>query len=122
VLVDGSGLAGQADALPHLVRFGPNVDPRDLDQAFVRLEQGREDAHGRRLPGAVGAQQPQDRPLRDHQVEAVERDDLAVALDEPLRSDHVAHSLTLLRHGRPLLRLRDGFRRYLGGGASFDVT
>jgi hypothetical protein len=94
VFVDGGGLPGQADAFAHLVRIASNVESCDLHGPLVGLQQGRQDADRGRLPGAVRAEEAEDGPLRDHHVEAVERDNLVVSLDQPLRADHVAHKVT----------------------------
>jgi hypothetical protein len=55
VLVDGRVLAGQADALSDLVGLLGDVEPGHHRQALVGLEQRGQDAHGRRLAGAVRA-------------------------------------------------------------------
>src|SRR5439155_7558900 len=54
-----------------------------LDAARVGMDEPREDAHRRRLAGTVGAQEAVHDARRDREIQAVERDHLAVALDEP---------------------------------------
>src|SRR6185437_9660837 len=56
-----------------------------LDRARVRMEQAGEQAHRRRLAGAVGAEEAVDNPARDGQVEAVEGEPRAVALAQAAR-------------------------------------
>ena len=64
-LVDGGVLAGQADPGlgPH--RFGDDVDAVDERSSGVGAQERGEDAHGRRLAGAVGAEQADDLGARD---------------------------------------------------------
>ena len=58
-----------------------------LELALVGDRLGREHAHGRRLAGAVGAEQADARPDRDVEVEAVDGRDRAVALDGPAQAN-----------------------------------
>jgi hypothetical protein len=74
------GLLGQPEA-------------QDLELALVGDRLGREEAHRRRLPRPVGAEQADARPLGHVEVEAVDRDDRPVALDDAAQADGkpVAH-------------------------------
>ena len=60
-------------------------------------EQGGEDPHHRRLPRAVGAEEPEDRALGDGQVHSVEGGGGAEALHQPLDDDRIGHD----GHARP---------------------
>ena len=100
VLVDRGVLAREADACLDALGVARDVDPGDLGGAAVGLEQGREDAHGGGLARPVGAEQAQDGALGHRQVEAGQRLDPFVALDEPGGPDHVGHQLPL----RPVFR------------------
>ena len=61
--------------------------PEDGGPARVGAQNGGEDAHGGRLAGAVGAEQPEDRPLLDGERHPVERAHVALGedLDEVVR-------------------------------------
>ena len=59
----------------------------DADLARVRAQLGREDAHGSGLAGAVRAQQREDRPGGDVEVEAVEHGLLAEPLGQTAHGD-----------------------------------
>ena len=78
---------------PDCVRLAYDVEPRHGRAAGVGAKQGRQDPDGRGLAGAVRAEQPEDRALLDHEVDAVERADLvlaaAVDLDQALRDDRL---------------------------------
>ena len=91
VLVDRRVLAGEPDRLPDRLRLAQHVEAGDPRAAGVRPEQRREDAHGRRLAGAVRAEQPEHGALLHLEVDAVERAHLALAravdLDETLCFD-----------------------------------
>ena len=57
--------------------------PATRARALVGLEERRQDPDGGRLAGAVRAEEPEDGPGRDVQVDAAERLDVPVALAEP---------------------------------------
>ena len=80
VLVHGRVLAGEPDALAHLAASRTTSKPATRAVPSSGREQRRQDPDGRRLAGAVRAEQAEDGPGRDEQVDAVERDDVAVAL------------------------------------------
>ena len=65
VLVDGGVLPGQADDAAQLLGLADDVEAGDGRSARVGLEQRREDPDGRRLAGAVRAEQAEDRALLD---------------------------------------------------------
>ena len=104
VFVDRRVLAGEPDPLAQRGSVVAHVEAEHARAAGVGLQQRGEDAHERRLAGAVRAQQPHDLALPDGQVDAVERAHLAEALDEAAHLDRgrIAH---------PALRLRPPFRR-----------
>ena len=98
VLVDGRVLAGQADDRAQLLGLAHDVEAADGGAPGVGPQQGGEDAHRRRLAGAVRAEQPEDAALGDGQVEPVERAHLAlpraVDLDQAFGDDGVRNNRT----------------------------
>ena len=64
VLVDRGVLAGQADGGPNRVRLAEDVVAGHRRPAAVRVEERGEDPDRRRLAGAVGAEEAQDRAGR----------------------------------------------------------
>ena len=64
----------------HALRIGPQVVPPDLDLAGVGSEHRGEHVDGRRLAGAVRAEQGEDRSRGDLEVDPVEHDVVAVGL------------------------------------------
>ena len=72
VLVDRRVLAGEPDLRPQRRRVADDVEAEDGRAAAVGPQQRREDPDKRRLAGAVGAEQPQDRAGRDVEVDSVE--------------------------------------------------
>ena len=88
LVVERGVLEDQADAAPHLVGLAGDIDAGDLDLPGGGLEQGAEDADGGRLAGAVGPQEAKDLTLRDIEVDAPNRLDLAVLLDQTAHLDH----------------------------------
>jgi len=89
VLIDRGVLAGEPDVAAHVVRVFEDVDARDFGGAAVGAQEGGEDAHGRRLAGAIGAEQPEHGAGADIEVDTAERGDLAVALGQAGRPDGV---------------------------------
>ena len=87
VLVDGGVLPGQPDDPPHRLGLLDHVVTEDGGVPRVGAQDGGEDAHGRRLAGAVGAEQAEDGALLDVQRDAVERAHVAPGehLDEVVR-------------------------------------
>ena len=75
-VVDGGGLAGEADPLLDALGIADDVDAGDDGGAGVGAGEGREHVDGRRLAGAVGAEEREDLAAGDLEVETVE-DDLA---------------------------------------------
>jgi len=64
VLVDGRELAAEADRGANGITLVADVVAGHAGAAPVRVQERGEDADGRGLPGAVGAQEAQDRPGR----------------------------------------------------------
>ena len=111
VLVDGGVLAGEPDPAAYLGRVGQHVDAGDLGPAGVGAQQRGEDAHRGRLAGAVGPEQPQHGALGHLQVDAVERLDVAVVLDQSFSDhcvSHVGHCDT--GHRQASSELREAYR------------
>ena len=79
-VVDRGELAGHADQGAHPLRIGPHVAPAHLDLTGVRGEHRGEHVHGRRLAGAVRAEEREHRARRDLEVDPVEDEGLAVRL------------------------------------------
>ena len=80
VLVDRRVLAGEADGPAHLVGLGRHVVAADPRDAGVRLQQGRQDAHGGGLAGAVGTEDAQHGAGGHRQRDAVQGLGVAEAL------------------------------------------
>ena len=72
-----------------------------LDLALVGDRLRRQQPHRGRLAGAVRAEQADARALGHVEVEAVDRGDRAVALDDPADADREAHRRRGYRAGRP---------------------
>jgi hypothetical protein len=88
VVVDGGGLARQADLGAHGGGVGADVDAADAGGARIWWQQGGQDADEGGLAGAVGTEQAVDAAPLDGQGEAVQRTDLAAeGLDEALGLD-----------------------------------
>ena len=79
-VVDRRELAGHADLGAHALRIGPQVVSADLDLPGVGSEHRGEHVDGRRLAGAIRAEQREDRSGGDLEVDPVEDDVLAVGL------------------------------------------
>ena len=63
-------------------------DAEDRRAPRGRMDEPENRPHGRRLPGAVRAEEAGDRPRRDREREIVDREGRAVPLREPLDLDH----------------------------------
>jgi hypothetical protein len=87
-IVDGRMLADQADPLADSVRPRHHVEPGHFGPAAVRPEQRGQDSHGRRLPGAVAAEQAVHCPLAHGQVEPVQGGRVAIQLAQFFDNDH----------------------------------
>jgi hypothetical protein len=87
VLVHGRELARQPDHRSQLQRVADDVEAGDPGRAGVRLDQGREDADGRRLAGAVGPEEPEDGSGLDREVDPLQRLDLPERLLEAVGTD-----------------------------------
>jgi hypothetical protein len=94
-VVDGRVLPCQPDQLPDLVGLPDRVVAADHDATVVGSEQGRLDADRRRLAGAVGAEQAQDRALGHLEVDAGQRGGGTEPFDQALGLDCVAHAATM---------------------------
>src|SRR4029450_12632289 len=75
-------LQGDPDGPPDLGRLPDDVETGNPGGALGRLQQGGEHAHRGRLARAVGAEEAEDLPFRDLEVDAVDGDDLPEATDQ----------------------------------------
>ena len=100
VLVHGGVLAGQADLRAQGLGVAHDVQAGDLGAPSVGQQQGGEDADPGRLAGAVGAEEPEDRPRRHLEVDALQRMHGAEVLGERLGTDD------RVGHGAPGYRSR----------------
>ena len=87
MLVDGGVLTGETDHAAYRLGLVGDVEAQDAGVAAVGLEDGRQDAHGRCLAGAVRTQQPEHGSGRHRQVDPVERHDRTKALCQALDLD-----------------------------------
>ena len=86
-LVDRRVLAGEADLRAQLGRVLDHVEAGDARAPRAGREQRGQDPDRGRLPGAVGAEQPEHGPLLDLEVDPAERLDVAVGLLQALDLD-----------------------------------
>jgi len=82
--VERRAVGDEAQAPARLERLGGDVVAVDAHAPAVGGEQAAEDAQGRGLAGAVGPQQAQDLAAAHLEIQAVEGDELAVALRDAL--------------------------------------
>src|SRR6185295_9136289 len=87
-------VAGPPFGLDRLVE---DVEPCDNRFSFGRRHVAGEDAHGRRLPGAVRAEEAEDFAALDPEADVVDRGDAAIAFREVLNLDHRANSYRICR-------------------------
>src|SRR5262249_37243674 len=92
-LVDGRVLAGEPDSLAQQTGVLDHVEAVHAGGPAVRLEQGREDADGRGLAGAVRPEQAEHRSLLGKQINTIECSHVAVLLAESLSLDRWGHWL-----------------------------
>ena len=88
-LVDAGVLRDVADRAPHGVLLAAHVVPGHRGRAFVGVGQRDEHAHGRRLAGAVRAEQAEDLSFAHAERDAVQRLHLAVALAQRVDDDRI---------------------------------
>ena len=86
-LVDRGGLAGQAHAAAHRVGLAQHVVAVDPGGAARGPGQGGHHAHGRRLAGAVGAQESENGASRDREAHTLHCDRVAEVLDQVVGLD-----------------------------------
>src|SRR4029453_2079196 len=87
-LVEAGVLPGHTDDPAHGGGVGHDVEAADPARAGVGGGHGREQAGGRGLARPVGAEHAEYPPGGDDEVDAVDRDLIAVALGEAPRRDH----------------------------------
>ena len=110
--VERRGLGQVPDAPATLGVPGSHELAGDLAATAIGHERAREDLHRRGLPGAVGAQETHDRAALDVERDAVERNQVTVALEQAACVDHRL-KLTL-RFGVDLEALQElSIRRYI---------
>src|ERR1035437_317510 len=113
-----AALFGQVpDALLELV---VHLLAEDADLARVRLRDVHDHADGRRLPGAVRAEQAECRAVRDLEVEMIDRRELAEALHDTLKRDRGRHAAFPPRWF--LGGYTDGWGRSLGDAGRGPLT
>src|SRR5207248_5803478 len=89
-----------ADVLAHLHRLRHDIEAGDARDAAGRRQVRREDAHGRRLAGAVEAEEANDLSLVDLEADLIESQHGAEKLGDAVTLDH---------HGvRPVLAGAEG--------------
>jgi hypothetical protein len=91
--LDRGRLACQPDAAAHRGGVANHVVPLDGDPPGIRSQEGREDANGGGLAGAVGTEHAEHAPPGHREVDATERVHLAEGLVEPLDFDRAAGGL-----------------------------
>src|SRR5581483_5119125 len=94
-LFDGGVLAGEPDQAPHLTAVGGDVVAGDAQGAGVGPQQGGDAVHEGGLAGAVGAEQADNLPGLDHEVQPGERLLLAESLREASGFDERRHGNSL---------------------------
>ena len=104
VLVHRCVLACEPDVLAHPGGVADDVEARHARRAVVREQQGRQDADGRRLAGAVRPEQPEDAARLDAQVDTAQRVDVPVALSQSDGLDGGGALHPLYASGRSLER------------------
>ena len=87
VAVQGRFLEHHPDVPPHRERRAEDVVARDPGAPGARAQEGAQELEGGGLPRAVAAQQREELPRLDGEVESRERRDRAIALREALRED-----------------------------------
>src|SRR5690606_34212849 len=108
-LVDGGELPGETDRLAHLRGLFGDIEPGDDGLPGIRPQQGREDAHERRLAGAVRAEQREDRAARDVEFDPSQHVQVPVGLLDSTDLDRGGHdcsfsasSIAVIRRARSL--------------------
>jgi hypothetical protein len=84
-------LQDDADPLPERPLCLPGVEAQHPHLACVALAVALEDLHGRRLPGAVRAEQPEDLARADLEVDPADGLDVAVRLAQAADRDGAGH-------------------------------
>ena len=86
--IDGNSLADDADEPPNLLRMLDHVDATDEGGAAVRADERRQQLDRRRLAGAVGTEQAEDRCRAGAEADAIEsRHRPRIGLDQIDRRD-----------------------------------
>jgi hypothetical protein len=90
--IDRRVLAGKADPVADPIGVPDHVAAQDRGATTIGPKDGRQDTDRGRLAGAVGAEQPEHGARRDLEVDPVQGDDVAEALDQALHQDGgIAH-------------------------------
>ena len=95
LLIHGGELAREADAAADRKRRRDDVVAEHARAAGGRWQQRGQDAHERRLAGAVGPEQPEHGARRDREVEAVQGDHVAEAPAQLADFDGGGHAALL---------------------------
>src|SRR5699024_7803161 len=80
LLIDRGVLTGDSDELAYPMRVAGDVDAEDLRRSPADRQQGREHIDRRRLPRTVGAEESEDLPGADVEVDAVNGGEVAEGL------------------------------------------
>ena len=88
LVIEGRVLGQVSDALPDFQALLEDVVPGHPGRAFGRRHVAGEDAHGRRLPGTVGPEKPEDLALLHLEGDIVDCLSSVVHLREMLYFDH----------------------------------
>ena len=87
-LVHAGGLRGEPDGALRPLRLASHIDAADRDPAGIGNDQAGDDRHQRGLAGAVGTEEPHDRPGVHRQRHAVERPASAERLGDGVHLQH----------------------------------
>ena len=98
--VEGVVLRHHADIAPRQRGLGDHVGAGDAHLAGGREGPGGTDADGGRLARAVGAEQAEDLPLADEEVDAVDGDDTLFALVDFVEAGDFDNQREALQAGR----------------------
>ena len=102
--VSSCGTTPSRPRISHAV--APGVEPEHLERALRHGRDAADHAHSRRLPRAVRAEEPEGLAALEVEVDRVDGDGVAEALDEPAGMDQRLTVLLTQRSGK-LVERRD---------------
>ena len=106
-LVHGRELPGESDPLADLVCTLDDIVTEDLGMTLVRAEKRRQNSNDSRLARPVGAEKTLNGPLLDLQVDAIDSDNLAKALDQARDPDR-GRCAAVRAQSEPVSEVGDG--------------